>query len=67
MSDFAKEKDAIVKAMVAYKVDGIKNAAEAARKAGMPATAIIDAMGESVATPDEAREILDLNRKAVSA
>ena len=45
MSEFAKEKDAIVKAMVAYKVDGIKNAAEAARKAGMPATAIIDAMG----------------------
>lgn len=31
------------------------------------AATIIDAMGESVATPDEAREILDLNRKAVSA
>jgi dimethylamine corrinoid protein len=45
VSDFAKEKEAIVKAMVAYKVDGIKNAADAAKKAGMPATAIIDAMG----------------------
>ena len=42
MADNKKE---LFDAVVAYKVDGIKAAVEKARKAGMPAGAIIDAMG----------------------
>ena len=45
MSDFAKEKQAIIDAMVAYKVPGIQKAADDAKAAGMEATEIIDVMG----------------------
>jgi len=45
MADNKKE---LYDAVVAYKVDGIKAAVEKAKKAGMPAGAIIDAMGEGM-------------------
>ncbi|MDD4669198.1 MAG: corrinoid protein [Candidatus Methanomethylophilus sp.] len=45
MTDFTKENKELYDAMVAYKVPGIIAAVDDARKAGMPATAIIDAMG----------------------
>jgi len=45
MADNKKE---LYDAVVAYKVDGIKAAVEKAKKAGMPAGQIIDAMGEGM-------------------
>lgn len=44
----ADEKKALYDSMVAYKVPGIQEAVENARKAGMPATEIIDALGEGM-------------------
>jgi len=41
-------KKALYDAVIAYKVDGIKGAVDKARKAGMPAGEIIDAMGEGM-------------------
>ena len=41
-------KKALADAVIAYKVDGIKAAVEKARKAGMPAGEIIDAMGDGM-------------------
>ncbi|MDR1690846.1 MAG: corrinoid protein [Candidatus Methanoplasma sp.] len=45
MSEFAKEEKALFDAMVSYKVPEIEKAVEESRKAGMPATAIIDGLG----------------------
>ncbi|MDR0524204.1 MAG: B12-binding domain-containing protein, partial [Candidatus Methanoplasma sp.] len=42
------EKKALRDAMVAYKVPGIQEAVDKARKAGMPANQIIDALGEGM-------------------
>lgn len=44
----ADEKKALYDAMVAYKVPGIQEAVENARKAGMTANQIIDALGEGM-------------------
>ena len=44
----ADNKKALYDAVVAYKVDGIKAAVDNAKKAGMPAGEIIDAMGEGM-------------------
>jgi len=48
MGDFEKEKKALHDAMVAYKIPGITAAVDAARAAKMPATQIIDAMGDGM-------------------
>ena len=48
MMGFEKEKKELHDAMVAYKVPGIESAVNNARKAGMPATEIIDAMGDGM-------------------
>ncbi|MCL1811410.1 MAG: corrinoid protein [Methanomassiliicoccaceae archaeon] len=44
----ADNKKALHDAVIAYKVDGIKEAVDNARKAGMPAGEIIDAMGDGM-------------------
>ena len=44
MKDFTQEKNMLYDAMVAYKVPGITEAVDKARKAGMPATAVIDGL-----------------------
>ena len=44
MKDFTQEKNMLYDAMVAYKVPGITEAVDRARKAGMPATAVIDGL-----------------------
>lgn len=44
MKDFTQENKMLYDAMVAYKVPGITEAVDRARKAGMPATAVIDGL-----------------------
>lgn len=44
MTDFTNENKMLYDAMVAYKVPGITEAVDRARKAGMPATAVIDGL-----------------------
>jgi len=44
MTDFTNENKMLYDAMVAYKVPGITEAVDKARKAGMPATAVIDGL-----------------------
>lgn len=48
MSSSEAEIKALYDSMVAYKVPGIQEAVENARKAGMPATEIIDALGDGM-------------------
>ncbi|MCL2148746.1 MAG: B12-binding domain-containing protein [Methanomassiliicoccaceae archaeon] len=48
MTEFEKERRALRDAVIAYKVPGIAEAVEGARKAGLSAGEIIDAMGEGM-------------------
>lgn len=48
MTKFEKDAKALHASVIAYKVDGIREAVDKARKAGMPAGEIIDAMGNGM-------------------
>ncbi|MDR0523976.1 MAG: B12-binding domain-containing protein, partial [Candidatus Methanoplasma sp.] len=48
MTQFAEDRRALSAAMAAYRVPGIQDAVDKARKAGMPANQIIDALGEGM-------------------
>lgn len=48
MTEYEKERKALYDSIIAYKVQDIKDAVEEARKAGMPATKIIDALGDGM-------------------